>query len=228
MVSKKSQGYPMPLAIDDASTIDRPFNDVQQTAPVPRIRNRAAREQALIAAARKLFATRGYEASTTREIASEAGCAEGLIHRYFKGKAGLLVALIQTHIRDEMSGMAQRLTLAPTLREEVMQLVELELDRMWSEREFLKVVFPRSMVDPTLARTVRKAVISRRAEVFAGRLTRFSEFQRLPRAEADALVHFLGVLGIGYGFLRPVVLGEDRQHAREGALAIARMLTAHL
>jgi AcrR family transcriptional regulator len=217
----------MPLAINDASTLDQPFKDLQKT-PSPRVRNRPAREQALITAARRLFATRGYEASTTREIASEAGCAEGLIHRYFKGKAGLLVALIQTHLREEMSGIAQRLQPTSNMREEVAQLVEYELDRMWSDREFLKVVLPRAMVDPSLSGTVRKAVISRRAEVLAGRLNRFPEFQNLSRTEGEALVHFLGVLGMIFGFLRPVVLGEDRQHAREAALAITRMLVANL
>lgn len=217
----------MPLAIDDASTIDRPFNDLQKT-PVTRVRNRAAREQALIMAARKLFATRGYEASTTREIASEAGCAEGLIHRYFKGKAGLLVALIQSHIHEEVSDMEQHLKPAANLRDEIVQLVDFELDRMWSEREFLKVVVPRAMVDPTLGGTVRKAVIAHRAEAVLGRVGRFREFHDLPRPQAEALVQFVGVLGLMFGFMRPAVLGEDRQHAREAALAIARMLTANL
>jgi len=36
-----------------------------------RVRNRPAREQALIAAATRLFATKGYDATTTREIAAE-------------------------------------------------------------------------------------------------------------------------------------------------------------
>ncbi len=217
----------MPLAIDDASTIDRPFKDPEKTS-ITRVRNRVAREQALIMAARKLFATRGYEGSTTREIASEAGCAEGLIHRYFQGKAGLLVALIQSHIREEVSGMAQRLKPAANLREEITQLVDFELDRMWSEREFLKVVVPRAMLDPTLGGTVRKAVVARRAEVIIERLAAFREFHDLPRPQAEALVHFVGVLGLMFGFMRPVVLGEDRQHAREAALAIARMLVANL
>ena len=61
-----------------------------------RVRNRAIREESLVAAAGRLFASRGYEATTTRQIASEAGCAEGLIHRYFQGKEGLLLALIRS------------------------------------------------------------------------------------------------------------------------------------
>jgi AcrR family transcriptional regulator len=63
------------------------------TVVYKRKRNRVVRERALLAAASKLFASRGYEATTTREIAARAGCAEGLIHRYFKSKAGLLLAI---------------------------------------------------------------------------------------------------------------------------------------
>jgi len=83
-----------------------------------RKRNRAARERALVLAAGKLFASRGYDAATTREIAALAGCAEGLIHRYFKGKAGLLAALIQHRGTQEVVDLNERLPLAPTVEDE--------------------------------------------------------------------------------------------------------------
>ncbi|PYV86113.1 MAG: hypothetical protein DMG90_21955 [Acidobacteria bacterium] len=95
-----------------------------------RIRNRAIREEALVAAAGRLFASRGYEATTTREIASEAGCAEGLIHRYFRGKEGLLLALIRSHTSREFLDMNQRLRLAPSLEEEGVQLVFAEAEEL--------------------------------------------------------------------------------------------------
>src|SRR5436309_15559789 len=66
---------------------------VDATPGSTRTRDRSAKQQALIVAALKLFAEKGYEVTTTREIAACAGCAEGLIHRYFGGKAGLLTAL---------------------------------------------------------------------------------------------------------------------------------------
>ena len=72
------------------------------------VRNRRAREQALIEAASKLFASRGFEATTTREIAAKAGCAEGLIHRYFQSKAGLLLAIIQARVSQEVVVLSER------------------------------------------------------------------------------------------------------------------------
>src|SRR5215475_5391787 len=107
-----------------------------------RVRNRAAREHALIAAARRLFANRGFEATTTREIAAEAGCAEGLIHRYFQGKAGLLLAIVESRASQEVHDLTHKLKSAPTLQQEVRQLVDFELSRMWEDREFFRVIIP--------------------------------------------------------------------------------------
>ena len=68
-----------------------------------RTRDRAGKKQALIVAALKLFASKGFDATTTREIAASAGCAEGLIHRYFNGKAGLLPALMEYRVSPASS-----------------------------------------------------------------------------------------------------------------------------
>jgi AcrR family transcriptional regulator len=194
------------------------------SAKPKRLRNRSVREKALLAAGRKLFATRGYEATTTREIAAEAGCAEGLIHRYFQGKAGLLLALIRSHIGEEVADLTEGLRRASGFQEEVLQLLDFELGRMWSEREFLKVVIPRAIVEPDLGAVVREAVTTRRAEVVAGRLARFRECQGMSRPELEALAQYIGIIGFMFGFMRPAVLGEDREHAREVALILTRML----
>ena len=69
-------------------------NSNGQKARLGRTHDRAGKKQALIDAALKLFASKGFDTTTTREIAACAGCAEGLIHRYFNGKAGLLPALV--------------------------------------------------------------------------------------------------------------------------------------
>ena len=58
-------------------------------------KDKEQRQPALIDAANAVFAERGFDAATTREIAERAGCAEGLIHRYFAGKRGLLLAILE-------------------------------------------------------------------------------------------------------------------------------------
>lgn len=50
-------------------------------------------KQALLDTAEKLFAERGYEATTMRAIATEAGVSTGLAYRYFDGKPAIVSAL---------------------------------------------------------------------------------------------------------------------------------------
>ena len=191
---------------------------------VRRIRNRAVREEALVAAAGRLFASRGYEATTTREIASEAGCAEGLIHRYFRGKEGLLLALIRSHTSREFLDMNQRLRLAPSLEEEVVQLVEFELQRMWEDREFLKVLIPRAHVDPNLGPILNRIGPMPRAKTIAERLKAVCKTKSVPEENLEVLSHLIGILGFVFGYMRPVVLRDDPAKTRALAIATARML----
>lgn len=54
----------------------------------------------LLTAAQQLFAERGYERVTTREIAERAGVDASLIARYFGSKAGLYLAALRAELGD--------------------------------------------------------------------------------------------------------------------------------
>lgn len=175
-------------------------------------------------AALRLFASKGFEAATTREIAARAGCAEGLIHRYFAGKAGLLQALVEYKITQELQDLGCRLKRAKTFEEEFLQLVEWEVDRAWETRDFFRVFIPRAIVDRSLVGAMNRAVLSGRTKALAERLTRFSECTSLPPQELEVLIHSVGVLAMTFGFMRPTVLGQDRDLAKEMAVGFARLL----
>jgi AcrR family transcriptional regulator len=193
-----------------------------------RTRNRAAREQALIRAATKLFASRGYETTKTREIAALAGCAEGLIHRYFKGKAGLLLAIVQSRIAQEVSDISAQVPMAHKLEDEIRQLVEWEVDRMWADRDFLKIVMPRALLNPALGKAVYKMGPERRCEIIGARLRTFSESRDLPAEDMAAIAEFVSSIGYLFGFLRPVLLQQDRKRAKKTALSITKLLLGSL
>src|SRR5262249_24649539 len=141
-------------------------------APRRRKRNRGAKQKALIHAATRLFATRGYEATTTREIAASAGCAEGLIHRYFNGKSGLLFALMSFHASQDVKDLTTSLPPGETLEQEVQQIMRWEVDRMWKDRDLLRVSIPHAILDPKVGRFVSKIGPQRHAKAIAERLRR--------------------------------------------------------
>ena len=189
-----------------------------------RTRDRAAKQEALIQAALGLFATKGYDATTTREIAAAAGCAEGLIHRYFKGKAGLLPALVEHHFSKEMADLTRQLQPAANLEAEFIQLVLWEVERFWERRDFLKVFIPRAFVDPATAAILKRAVISIRVRTILDRLKRYECCRRMPEEELEMLAHSVGVLGLVFGFMRPLVLGQNRSQAKRMAVTVSKML----
>jgi AcrR family transcriptional regulator len=208
------------LAIEGA-----PFETVPLPAPGSgkRTRNRSAKQESLLRAAKKLFASKGYEVTTTREIAAAAGCAEGLIHRYFKGKAGLLSAVIEYRVSREVVDLRHQLRPAPNLDQEFLQLVDWEVERMWEDRDFLCVVIPRALLDPGIRKVINRSVMSR-AEAIRRRLQYFKQCKRLAAAEVDALVQSVGMLGMSFGFLRSQALGQDHKSARKGAAITAKII----
>jgi len=187
-------------------------------------RNRIARERLLLAAASKLFASRGYEGTTTREIAARAGCSEGLIHRYFKSKAGLMRAIMRSEVSQEVVDLHESFPLAFTVGDEIIQLVNWEVDSMWENREFLRIVIPRALLDPTLRQTSKKIGPLQQAKTIGERLRKFKECQALADQEIDTLAQFVSVLGFMFGFVRPLVLGQDRKVAKKMATTIAGMM----
>src|ERR1700754_5126920 len=60
----------------------------------PRPRDAEATRQALLRAAQRRFGVLGYDRTTTRDVATDAGVNQALINRYFGGKEGLFHAVL--------------------------------------------------------------------------------------------------------------------------------------
>lgn len=60
----------------------------------------------IVAAALRLFSSLGYERTSVKLIAEEAGVAQGLMYRYFSGKEALLQAIFAQSIEDVQESFA--------------------------------------------------------------------------------------------------------------------------
>jgi AcrR family transcriptional regulator len=190
-----------------------------------RKRDRPGKQQALLQAALQLFASKGFDATTTREIAAAAGCAEGLIHRYFDGKAGLLGALVDQHVSEALGDSGPQMRPALQFEDEFVSMVDRAVERMWQSREFLKAFIPRAIVDPALSNVMNRAVLSGRNTAVAERLRRYPKYAALPAEDIEVLAQSVAILGLIFGFMRPVVLRQDREVARSAASKFAKVLT---
>jgi AcrR family transcriptional regulator len=65
------------------------------------------RRAAIVAAARSLFACRGYDGAGTADIALAAECSEPLLYRYFPSKHALFIAVLEDAAEQAVARFAQ-------------------------------------------------------------------------------------------------------------------------
>jgi len=68
------------------------------------------RREQLIVIGRKLFADKGFEATTVEEIASRAGVSKPVVYEHFGGKEGLYAVVVDREIRSLLDAITGALT----------------------------------------------------------------------------------------------------------------------
>jgi AcrR family transcriptional regulator len=118
----------------------------------------------ILKAARKLFARRGFDATTTRELALEAGVAEGTLFRHFENKKAILVEVatqgwieILTDLLTELSEMGSYKAIAQVMRKRMMNLHE--------NADLLRVCFMEAQFHPDLQERIQIDVIVKMTDV---------------------------------------------------------------
>jgi AcrR family transcriptional regulator len=128
-----------------------------------RQRQAAARREQILTTALGLFAAQGFDATSTRQIAKEAGIAEGLIFHYFPTKASLLTAILE----DRLEGRrAFRSELRPLLEDaggkpapEVLRAMASGwLATLRRDEELVVVLFTAAQVNPEVREAWRELI----------------------------------------------------------------------
>jgi AcrR family transcriptional regulator len=77
----------------------------------------------ILEASTRLFAERGVDATSMRDIASAVDITEGAVYRHFAGKEDLVREIFATHFRALGAAMAERAAGAATLRDKIHAMV---------------------------------------------------------------------------------------------------------
>jgi AcrR family transcriptional regulator len=144
----------------------------------------------IIAAASKILAEKGYDATTLREIAREAQAGPGLVHYYFGGKDQLLVEVLQAagrHFHQRMEQLVQQVPADQSLEAFLTQLYE----RVGQEPEVYRLryeSFSLGLHNPIIAPAVRERLAQRREEigsVVAKVMENIGRTERVKRSSLD-------------------------------------------
>jgi len=186
-----------------------------------------SRQRALIDAATQVFAEKGYDCATTREVAERSGCSEGLIHRYFGGKRGLLIAIVGSRADDLAGESAAEMPPRQTLAEDVEQLLLWPLDAFWERRDFLRVCVSQAVIDADVGRMIGDRLNGARVRFITERLRMHQAAGRIrPDVDVAAIALSISGLNIAVGFFGQVVFEIERADARQIARETACVITA--
>ncbi|HLP87876.1 MAG TPA: TetR/AcrR family transcriptional regulator [Nostocaceae cyanobacterium] len=118
----------------------------------------------ILQAAQKLFASQGFDGTTTRDLAQAAGVAEGTLFRHFTNKKAILVEVatqgwvdILTDLLTELSEMGSYKAVAQVMKR-----------RMWNLHknvDLLRVCFMEVQFHPDLRDRIQGDIISKMTDV---------------------------------------------------------------
>ncbi len=195
----------------------------------PRKRDKEAAKRAFLDAARDVFAERGFDAATTREVASRAGLNEQLIQRYFGGKAGLLTALLERHGHEEAEGACSLPPPAGSVEEEIASFLAFQVDRAWRCRDLTKVAMDRALVDERVAKEMAETAAGCRVPALVERLEAARDRGEVdPEHDLRAVAEGIATLSLGLGFLDRVVFNRCQHRGAEVARTLAKVVARGL
>ena len=108
---------------------------------------------------------------------------------------------MQSRISQEVSDISAQVPLADNVKDEIRRLVRWEVERMWADRDFLKIVMPRALLDPAIGRVVNRMGPERRCEIISARLKTFKKSKTMLAEDIRAIAEFVG--SVGYLFRLP-------------------------
>lgn len=124
-------------------------------------------KERIITATSKVFAEKGYDATTLREISREAEVAPGLVHYYFGGKDQLLVEVLEASGRRFSQSAEQLVQQVPTDQSLAAVLTHLR-ERVDQEPDVYRLryeSFSLGLHNPLIGPKVRERLVQRRKEI---------------------------------------------------------------
>ena len=203
--------------LDDDTETGCPKDAAGDPCTVARRRDKEATKKALLAAAVEVFAQRGFDGATTKEVATRAGVNEGLIQRYFAkgtvgGKAGLLQAIVGNMCGERLTA-CRNAPPSDSLKTEIATVLRHEILQADANRDFLRVFISRALVDADLAATLKAHYKDSRMPHLVERLKHFQANGSLdPTVDLETLAATIITFAFGLGFMRQVVLSEDPKY----------------
>lgn len=183
------------------------------------VEQKEVRQKQILEAACRVFSQVGFHRATTRQIAREAGIAEGTIFNYFETKDSLLIAMLQHLTRFDQQQLEDLHREA--LQHDLRSFLQDQLSRSLSQPDVNNEMFATVLSEILVNANIRQSYREEHLEPFLQRTERHIQ-QRIARGELRRLdaalfsrIYFAATLGLG--ILR--LLGDPLLQPGSGRIA---------
>lgn len=119
----------------------------------------ASRRNQILDAATTTFARRGFHNTTIRQIAQEAGLADGTIYIYFKNKTDLLIGLLNRLNESEQRPAQFAESLQGDLRTHFTHYLRQRMNLVEANMQTFRAILPELLIDEELRTLYRTQVV---------------------------------------------------------------------
>ncbi|NJK75175.1 MAG: TetR/AcrR family transcriptional regulator [Microcoleus sp. SU_5_6] len=174
----------------------------------------------ILQAAQKLFARNGYDGTTTRELATAAGVAEGTLFRHFDNKKAILIEVategwveLLTDLLTELSEMGSYKAVAQVMRRRMLNIRE--------NSDMMRVCFLEAQFHPDLRDRIQLEVIAKMTDVaeafFETAMQKGVYRQMNPKIVAQVFLGMFAVAGFSQNtIVEPNASPQQMQEMAEG------------
>lgn len=172
----------------------------------------AARRAQILDAATRVFAHKGFNRATIRDVAQTAGVADGTIYNYFANKTDLLFGLLDrlndTERRPASFAQVVDTSLAGFFRAYLRERVE----ALWSNADLLRAILPEMLANPDLRARYYDEVIAPTVALGEGAIQALTSEGRIYDLDAALTTRILAGSLLGLMVLQ--LLGDETLAAR--------------
>lgn len=148
-------------------------------------------EERILSAAEKLFIRNGYPATSTTEIAREAGCNQALVHYYFRTKEKLFNTVLEGKVKRAFTALFSVEAGSGNFEEKLTRMIETHYDIVRENSNMVLFLINGLVRDPELfgkLATGIKNVSSQALEIFQQELAAEVESGRIRPIKVEQLV----------------------------------------
>lgn len=191
---------------------------ILQRSPQPQPED--ATRTRIIKAAQKLFARQGYDGTTTRDLATAAGVAEGTVFRHFPNKKAILIEVatqgwveILTDLLTELSEMESYEAVGKVMRQRMLNFHK--------NGDLMRVCFMEAQFHEDLRNRVQTEVIDKMTNVaeafFETAMEKGIYRQMNPRIVAQVFVGMFAIAGFSHNtIMEPQASPQQMKEMAEG------------